>query len=189
MSNEASMTQQERRRSVFADSGAAQRALQAMLPLLESAVRDPAVCGSGFLYIVVLDPALGPNDTGFDGAVLLEHAIGDRARWDADYAALARAKARLSWLCRADTSQLQVAQAHQLREGDSLLGGGVWLNGIVVAVSGAFEWYDEAFALCIAAQLRAIARSRRADALDAGDLIARRGPHAGEPASNNCGGL
>jgi hypothetical protein len=165
---------QDRRRSVFADASAAQRALQAVLPMLECAVRDPAVCGSGFLYIVVTDPALGPADAEFDDAVLLEHAVGDRARWDADYAAFARAKARLSWVNGADTSQLQAAQPHRLREGDSLLGGGVWLSGIAVGVSGAFAWYDEAFALAIAAQLRAVARARHAAALEAGHLAARR---------------
>ena len=68
---------------------------------------------------------------------------------------------------------MQGQHAHRLRAGDSLLGGGVWLDGIVVAVSGAFDWYDEAFALAIAAQLRAVARSRHASALDAHELTAR----------------
>jgi hypothetical protein len=174
MSSDESI-QRDRRGSVFADVLAAQRALHSVLPMLEPAVRDPSVCGSGFLYIVVMDPALGPADADFDAAVLLEHAIGDRARWDADYAAFARAKARLSWTSGADTSAVQAAYAHRLREGDSLLGGGVWLDGIVVGVSGAFAWYDEAFALCIAAQLRAIARARHAAALDARECVARRG--------------
>ena len=174
MSRDATILR-DRGGSAFADAQAAQRALHSVLPMLEPAVRDPSVCGSGFLYIVVMDPALGPADADFDAAVLIEHAIGDRARWDADYAGFARAKARLSWVGGADTSALQAQHAHRLREGDSLLGGGVWLDGIVVGVSGAFAWYDEAFALCIAAQLRAIARARHAAALEAHECVARRG--------------
>src|SRR5881628_2517427 len=127
MSSDATIAQ-DRGGSAFADAQAAQRELDSVLPMLEPAARDASVCGGGFLYIVVMDPALGPADADFDAAVLLEHAIGDRARWDADYAGFAQAKARLSWTHAADTSALQARQGHRLRDGDSLLGGGVWLD-------------------------------------------------------------
>ena len=149
------------RGSRFADESAAHQAVALALPMLQQAVHQPEVCGSGFLAIVVLDPGLSPADASFDSAVLLEHTIGDRQRWDADYTTFARAKARLSWESGQDTQRLQALGAHRLRTGDSVLGGGVWLDGIVVGVSGAFPWYDEAFALAIAANLRAIARQRR----------------------------
>jgi len=153
--------------SVFADALAARRAIELALPMLEPAVRDASICGSGFLYIVVVDPALRPGECGFEDAVLAEHAIGDRSRWDADYAAFARAKARLSWQHRADGGALQASRAHALRVGDTLLAGAVCLDGIVVGVSGAHAPFDEAFATAVAANLRAIARQRHAAARDA----------------------
>ncbi|WP_292454869.1 hypothetical protein [Methylibium sp.] len=140
--------------------------------MIEPLMSDENICGSGFLYIVILDPALLPSESPFDDAVLLEHAVGDRTRWDADYAGFARAKARVSWRSGQDSHRVQTSQPHALREGDSLLWGSVCLDGIVVAVSGAHPWYDEAFAMCIAANLRAIAKGRHAKARDADRLSA-----------------
>lgn len=148
--------------SYFADRAAAQRAVQMALPMIEPAMREPGVCGSGFLVIVVMDPGLQPGECPFDDAVLLEHSIGDRAKWDADYAAFARGKARLSWQHRTGSAELQAARAHALREGESMLWGSVCLDGIVVGVSGAEAWWDEAFATAVAANLRAIAKERHA---------------------------
>ncbi len=156
--------------SYFADAAAARQALEMALPMIETAMLDKQVCGSGFLYLVVMDPAIGPGDASFDRAVLLEHAIGDRSQWDADYAAFAREKARLGWQRGNDCHRLQSSYPHFLREGDSLLWGSVWLDGIVVAASGAEPWYDEAFALCVAANLRAIAKQRAQAERQAGAL-------------------
>lgn len=167
-----SSTTPSHRGSRYADADAARAALDMALPMIEAAMRDEQVCGSGFLYIVVMDPALGPADARFEDAVLLEHAIGDRSGWDADYAAFARAKASVSWRSGQDAHRVQTSAAHGLRAGDSLLWGSVCLDGIVVAVSGAHPWYDEAFATAIAANLRAIAKRRHAEARDGGRLSA-----------------
>jgi hypothetical protein len=156
--------------SPFADAEAARQAVALALPMIEQALRDRRICGSGFLYIVVMDPALGPGDARFEDAILLEHAIGARDAWDADYGAFARAKARLSWQHGQDGHRIQGGAAHRLRTGDSLLWGSVCLDGIVVGVSGAFAWYDEAFATAVAANLRAIAKQRHAEAVGAGQL-------------------
>lgn len=150
------------RGSYFADKRAAQRAVQMALPMIEPALREPGVCGSGFLVIVVMDPALQPGDAPFDEAVLVEHCIGDRTKWDADYAAFARSKARLAWRHGMSSAYLQAHRAHALREGESMLWGSVCLDGIVVGVSGAEAWWDEAFATTVAANLRAIAKERHA---------------------------
>ena len=154
------------RRSHYADAGAARQAIAMALPMLERAVEDRSVVGSGFLCVVVLDPGVRHGEVPFDDAVLAEHCIGDRSRWDADYAAFARAKAALSWRHACDSQSVQASRAHALGEGDSLLWGSVWLDGIVVGVSGAFPWFDEAFALAVAANLRAIAKQRQAAALE-----------------------
>lgn len=157
--------------SHFADADAARRAIALALPMIEPAMREPGVCGSGFLAIVVMDPALHPDECVFEEAILLEHGIGDRSRWDADYAGFARAKARLSWRSGLASSEVQRARAHTLRSGESLLWGSVCLDGIVVGVSGAEAWWDEAFATAVAANLRAIAKERQAAALKAGRLF------------------
>ena len=160
------------RRSFFANADAAQQALQMALPMIEPLMSRKDVCGSGFLYIVIMDPALGPADARFDEAVLLEHAVGDRSKWDADYASFARAKAKASWEHGLDGHALQGLKPYRLREGDSLLWGAANLDGIVVGVSGAHAYYDEAFATTIAACLRAVAKDRWQQAVDARQLFA-----------------
>jgi hypothetical protein len=158
--------------SCFADVGAARLAIELTLPMAEAVARDRSRCGGGFLCIVVLDPALSPARARFDDAVLVEHAVGDRSRWDADYAAFARAKARLVWQRGHDGLHLQTAAPHRLCAGDSLLRGGVHLDGLVVGVSGAFPWWDEAIGTAVAANLRAIAQQRHAEAIARGMLTA-----------------
>jgi len=155
-------------RSYFADQATANEAITMALPMIKTAIQDRSVCGAGFLCIVVLDPAKTPAHADFEQAVLVEHAVGGREKWDADYAAFARAKARLSWQHGLDSHRLQTSAPHLLRPGESLLWGGVCLDGIVVGVSGAFPWYDEAFATAVAANVRAIAKRRHAEALAKG---------------------
>ncbi len=139
----------------------AREAIDKVLPMLEAAAQDREVCGMGFLAVAILDPSRQPAETPFADALLLEHAVGDETQWDADYGAFAREKARLCWQTGLDSRILQ-AQPHLLRRGDSPLWGAVNLEGIVVAVSGAQPWYDEAFALALAAMLRCLALREQA---------------------------
>ena len=163
--------------SCFADADAARRAVAMALPMIELAARDKAVCGAGFLYIVVMDPALTAERSDFSSAVLYEHAVGDRQLWDADYAAFARSKARLSWRLQRDSHLTLACRPHALTDGDSLLAGGVCLDGITVAVSGAEAAFDIAFATAIAANLRALAAHALATALKAGHTAASSATH------------
>jgi hypothetical protein len=148
--------------SHFADAAAVDQAMRMALLMIQPSCKDKNVCGAGFLSIIVMKPGLDPRDTPFEEAILLEHAVGDKDEWDADYAAYAKAKARLTWETGLDGSVVQALQPQRLREGDTLLGGAVCLDGIVVGVSGAFPWYDEAFALSIAALIRAQCKARHA---------------------------
>jgi hypothetical protein len=152
--------------SSFADQEAARAALAMVLPMIEPQVSVKSVCGSGFLYIVVMDPARRPGEVPFEEAILLEHAVGDRSRWDADYAAFARAKAKASWEHGMDGHRLQALHPDRLRQGDTLLWGAVCLDGIVVGVSGAHPYYDEAFAVAVAGCLRGVAKHRWQQAID-----------------------
>jgi hypothetical protein len=148
-------------RGRFVDVAAAQAAVQLALPSIEAALRQPAVSGRGVLHLVVMDPAAPPSSVpDFDAAVLHEHSVGARERWDVDYAAYARTKARLSWQHGCDGRRLQWLAPHLLAQDDALVWGGVWLDGIVVAASGAMPAWDEAFSLMVAANLRAIALER-----------------------------
>jgi hypothetical protein len=52
-------------RSHFANADAARQALQMALPMIEPQMTVPEVCGSGFLYIVVMDPAMRPGESCF----------------------------------------------------------------------------------------------------------------------------
>lgn len=147
------------------DAAMARQAVEMALPMIDKALKDDQVSGKGVLSIIVMDPAARPRDGHFDEAVLLEHAIGDPASWDTDHAALARAKARLSWETGLDSNLVQAMRPHLLRQGDTLLWGSVCLDGIVVAASGAHPWFDEAFATAIAANMRALAKQRQAQTL------------------------
>ena len=156
--------------SHFAQTSTAREALGMTLPMIEPALRDKQVSGCGFLHIVVMDPAIGPRDTDFENAILLEHSIG-RDEWHADYAMYARAKARLCWRHGMDGATLQACRPHLLQAGETLLWGGAFLDGIVVGVSGAFPWFDEAFAMAIASNLRALCKRDHAAWLDAGTVF------------------
>jgi hypothetical protein len=114
---------------------------------------------SGFLYIVVMDPVRTPDNASFEEAILYEHAVGDREKWDADYAGFARAKAKLAWRTGLDSHLVQELRPQLLRAGDTVLWGSAVVDGIVVGVSGANPWYDEAFAGTVAMCLRAIAKA------------------------------
>jgi len=147
----------------------ARRAVEMALPMMEAGRQQRSVVGSGFLHIVVLDPGCDPRHGSFEQAILYEHSLGDRSAWDADYAAFARAKARLSWQTGLDSHAVQALQPHRLRTGDTTLWGSVCLDGIVVGVSGAFPWFDEAYAGAIALLIRALAKEARE--ADAGKLF------------------
>lgn len=146
-----------------AERALAASALELALPSIRTAIADKDVCGAGFLHIVVLSPSCGPHDGDFDDAILLEHSEGDPARWDADYRAFALAKARLSWRTGLGTHELQTLRPHLLRTGDTALWGSAVVDGIVVAVSGAQPWYDEAFSGFVALAYRALAKRRAAE--------------------------
>jgi hypothetical protein len=106
-----------------------------------------------------MDPVRAPDNASFEEAILYEHAVGDREKWDADYAGFARAKAKVAWRTGLDSHLVQELRPQLLRAGDTVLWGSAVVDGIVVGVSGANPWYDEAFAGTVAMCLRAIAKA------------------------------
>jgi hypothetical protein len=139
--------------SRFLTPEVAREALRAVEPAIAAQLASPEVSGLGVLHLVVLDPAQHPDAA--EPRILCEHSIGDRDRWDVDYADYARRKARLAWRHRMDGRRLLLLEPHRLDADDTPLWGSVWLDGLVVAASGAFPIWDECFSLMAAAQLRA----------------------------------
>lgn len=146
--------------SWFADASAARQAVNMVLPMIEAAMKNPSVGESGFLHIVVMDPALPCGAAPFEQSILYEHSVGDRERWDADYAHFARGKAKVTWRTGRDGHAVRAVSPHLLSADDCGIWGAVSVDGIVVGVSGANPWYDEAFAGAIAHCLKAVAKSR-----------------------------
>ncbi|HJV73025.1 MAG TPA: hypothetical protein VJ654_02285 [Noviherbaspirillum sp.] len=145
--------------SYFIDRHAAEKAVNLSLPMILEAMKHKEVGESGFLYIVVMDPLLTPANASFEEAILYEHAVGDRRKWDADYAGFAYAKARVAWRTGFDGHLVQELRPHLLTAKDTVLWGSIVLDGIVVGVSGANPWFDEAFAGTVAMCLRALAKA------------------------------
>jgi hypothetical protein len=150
--------------SYFIDRQAAEKAVSMALPLITEAMKRREVGESGFLYLVVMDPVLTPANSSFEEAILYEYSVGDRQKWDADYAGFARAKAKVAWKTGMDSHLVQELRPQLLSDGDTVLWGSVVLDGIVVSASGAHPWYDEAFAGTVAACLRSIAKARAVSA-------------------------
>lgn len=143
--------------SRFLTEEVARTCLQAVTPSIERQLASDAVSGLHVLHLVVLDPSVPWGDGVAEPRILCEHSIGDRQAWDVDYAAYARGKALLSWRHGMDSRRLILLQPHLLSSDEAPLWGGVWLDGLVVAASGAFPIWDECFSLMAAAQLRAAA--------------------------------
>ncbi|WP_420477314.1 hypothetical protein [Noviherbaspirillum sp. ST9] len=145
--------------SYLIDRHAAEKAVGLALPMIHEAMKWKEVGESGFLYIVVMDPLRSPPNASFEEAILYEYAVGDRTKWDADYAGFARAKARVAWRTGMDSHLVQELRPYLLEPGDTVLWGSAIVDGITVAVSGANPWYDEAFAGTVAMCLRAVAKA------------------------------
>ncbi|HYC43450.1 MAG TPA: hypothetical protein VEB70_10740 [Noviherbaspirillum sp.] len=145
--------------SYLIDRHAAEKAVGLALPMIQEAMKLKEVGESGFLYIVMMDPLRGPTNSSFEEAILYEYSVGDRSKWDADYAGFARAKARVAWRTGMDSHLVQELRPHLLAAGDTVLWGTAIVDGITVGVSGANPWYDEAFAGTVAMCLRAVAKA------------------------------
>lgn len=139
----------------------AAQAVAFVRPLFEHAVGTHQLGDSGCAHVVVMNPHARADAVPFEQAILHEESF-NREGWDADYAMYARAKARVTWRTGRHSDGLAVSAPQLLQRGDTVLGGAIVLDGIVVAVSGMYAWYDEALATSVAAFLRAVVKARLA---------------------------
>ena len=160
-------------KSMFITRDTAEQAVRMALPMIVAAVdgKDPNVGDSGFFHLVVMDPLQAPGSCAFEEAILYEYSVGDREKWDADYAAFARAKTKVAWQSGMDSSAAQALRPWTLSAGDTTLWGSVCVDGIVVGASGMQPMFDEAFAGAVAMCLRALAKSQAEHARAAGRLF------------------
>ena len=159
-------------RGGLVDAKLAAQAIALAVPTLNALLATEGVSGEGVLHIVVIDPCSEPG-TAREAVVLHEHSIGNPATWGADYAGFARAKAMLAWRLQCDSQRVQDEAPHRLVRGDTLLGGGICRNGLVVGVSGAHPWYDAACAGIVAELIAALAQQRARDLRAAGALAVK----------------
>ncbi|MFY0477256.1 hypothetical protein [Achromobacter marplatensis] len=147
--------------AAYWERDAAIEAIALARPMLDAALSNTRVGESGFLHVVIMNPLAKPGDCDFANAILYEESIGDPADWDADYGAFARGKARLSWRTGLSSHEVLALKPHLLHAKDLPVWGSVCIDGIVVAVSGANPWYDEAFAAAVASLFKAAVQARR----------------------------
>ena len=109
---------------------------------------------------------------------IFEYSIGDRETWSRDYRDIATGKFELGTgpYSRGSSAYVQHMAPHLLNEGDTLYWGNAEIDGINVAISGDFSFYDEMWATMIAAAVRALCkkkyeeiRAKGKDFLEAGD--------------------
>ena len=149
--------------SHLVDRDTARHAVELCLPMIQPAMDSQEAGASGFLYIVIMRPGFTSAHGSFQDAILYEHAVGDTSKWDADYGVFARGKAEVSWRTHLDSRLVKETRPYLYGKGDSLLQGGVVLHDLVVAVSGADPWFDEAFAGSVIMMLRALAARKLAE--------------------------
>lgn len=159
-------------RGGLVDSKLAAQAIALAAPTLKALLATEGVSGERVLHIVVIDPCCEPG-TSKEAIVLHEHSFGDPARWGADYAGFARAKAMLAWRLQCDSQRVQDEAPHRLVRGDTLLGGGIVRKGLVIGASGAHPWYDAACAGIVAELILALAQQRARDLRAAGALAVK----------------
>jgi hypothetical protein len=137
-------------KGAFFDRDTAARAVRLVMPMITSAMASREAGDSGFLHVVVMNPLMSAGTAAFEEAILYEESLGDREQWDADYAAYARGKAWMSWRSGLDGHRVCDIAPQCLTEGEKPLWGSVSIDGVVVGVSGAYPWFDEAFAGAVA---------------------------------------
>jgi len=113
------------------------------------------------LFMVVLDPTKPyfPNAV-FDRIILYERAFTSSDGWEDPYDQFARQKAKASWRTGLPTRVIRECAPHLLKEGNTVHGGSVVHDGLVVACSGVQPWFDEAIAGIASAVIRGIANEK-----------------------------
>ena len=112
------------------------------------AAMEAKVLKRGDLHIVVMDPTILYPDFAGSGrdpsqAILYEESIGEPAKWERDYAAIARAKTLLSWKCGLSSQEIVERYPYLLQDSDVAYWGSVVRGGLVIGASGVQSYFDQ----------------------------------------------
>ncbi|MFH0905677.1 MAG: hypothetical protein V1826_03100 [bacterium] len=103
------------------------------------------------LHITILDPAYkGDFDEFGRGIILFERSIGDQSKWTYNYKEIARRKAKMTYEHKLPGQVIVEQMPYLLERDDTKYWGSAYLNGIVVAVSGLDQHFDQMMAEIIA---------------------------------------
>lgn len=121
------------------------------------------------LAIRVLDPASLPRVP----ILLFSQDIGDESEWEHDYGAIAMGNALMCLREKCDSATVMIERPFCLQPGDTPFVGGVYVQGLVVAVAGATEdYFHLMYSRWIAAGCRAISTHRLQTEIISADLDA-----------------
>lgn len=142
----------------------ARKAFTFVLPSIER-LMDSDEFSRRQLHIVIVNPLVLPVNmdsyTWGETAILLEHSIGTEAEWERDFRAIARSKARLSWLHQMPSQLIQQRAPYLASESDTTYFGSAVRDGLVVAASGVQPHYDQMVSEWVLEALRAVAIHER----------------------------
>jgi hypothetical protein len=143
----------------------ARKAVQFVLPSIETLMASLEFSRKN-LHIVIVDPLVLPvnidSNTWAERAILYEHPIGIEAEWQRDFRAIARSKARLSWLHQMPSQLIQARAPYLVGDADTTYFGSAVRDGLVVAASGVQPHYDQMVSEWVLEALRALAINERA---------------------------
>ncbi len=132
-----------------------EKAFDQVAPLIEQ-ILDSGITKRTHLAVAVSATPiirLSPAGISFDESdCYLVAGFGDKSAWKYPYDKIALSKAEKSVRTGRPSAELQ---PHYLLEGDTIYWGSVVLDDIVVACSGVEPYYDEMFAMWIAAAIKA----------------------------------
>jgi hypothetical protein len=111
------------------------------------------------LHVVVLVPCVG-KPYGIKEQLFDDCVVGDKATYKSPYDTIARNKAELCRRTRMDTAYVLYNAPHLLCRGDIIFPGGIYRDGLIVAVSGATPEDDVMFANTIADAITKAARDK-----------------------------
>lgn len=139
----------------------AAEAVELVWPAIEKMI-ETGVAKRPHFYIVVRDPTNAATESRH--TILLEVPYGNFGEWEYPYGKFALGKSLVAFRCRHDNGYILDHNPTEMREGDPLFRGGVFMKDdeieVVVGVSGVDEEIDEGIARMIGSMIIALVKLR-----------------------------
>lgn len=117
--------------------------------------------------ITVLDPTIPYHpDVDVESVVLAQVIWGDRDHPEVGrFTAISLKKAEITWRTGRPSREVQALHPHLLKETDTVWGGSVVLDDLIVACSGVQDYFDEMIAMMIAAMTKGLLTYHRQEVM------------------------